>query len=305
MPEPTSTTSPAQVLAAVAAIGPFFAVRTDPPGPGGPRTDGYLPLAEAYGTGPGGAQAPAAEPGAGDLPGVVDVPGAADVPGAGDVPPGLRHRHATVAGRLGTDEARVVASLSFQGLAGRLWSLAVGSAVLAGQVPDFGPRRLWWHPERSAPDELWLPPTTDAVDRPTAPTSDPTALAAQLRSAVVDAHLTPLHRATTAASGVARTLLWGNAGSALAGALGVLDRWLRTPSAAPAALALRPQAPAEAAELARALSRELCATEPLRSTGDWLPGAGPVFRRSTCCLYYRVPGGGLCGDCVLPRVPGR
>jgi ferric iron reductase protein FhuF len=36
----------------------------------------------------------------------------------------------------------------------------------------------------------------------------------------------------------------------------------------------------------------------------WLAGALAGSRRTTCCLYYRVPGGGLCGDCVLDRVPG-
>ena len=29
------------------------------------------------------------------------------------------------------------------------------------------------------------------------------------------------------------------------------------------------------------------------------PQQGPAFTRRTCCLYYRLPGGGLCGDCVL------
>ncbi|MGI5249917.1 (2Fe-2S)-binding protein [Actinacidiphila glaucinigra] len=33
----------------------------------------------------------------------------------------------------------------------------------------------------------------------------------------------------------------------------------------------------------------------LRLTG---PGA-PAYVRRSCCLYYRVPGGGLCGDCAL------
>ncbi|MEE2060975.1 (2Fe-2S)-binding protein [Rhodococcus artemisiae] len=26
-------------------------------------------------------------------------------------------------------------------------------------------------------------------------------------------------------------------------------------------------------------------------------------RRRSCCLYYRVPGGGVCGDCVFPSPP--
>jgi iron complex transport system ATP-binding protein len=28
-------------------------------------------------------------------------------------------------------------------------------------------------------------------------------------------------------------------------------------------------------------------------------------RRRSCCLFYRVPGGGLCADCCLDRVPVR
>ena len=28
-------------------------------------------------------------------------------------------------------------------------------------------------------------------------------------------------------------------------------------------------------------------------------------RRTTCCLFYLVPGGGLCGDCVLTHTPSR
>lgn len=40
---------------------------------------------------------------------------------------------------------------------------------------------------------------------------------------------------------------------------------------------------------------------PLEGTGTYLhePGLGVAFLRRSCCLYYKVPGGGLCGDCVL------
>ncbi|WP_350325223.1 (2Fe-2S)-binding protein [Streptomyces katrae] len=39
----------------------------------------------------------------------------------------------------------------------------------------------------------------------------------------------------------------------------------------------------------------------LAGTGSFVhePGLGVAFVRRSCCLYYRVPGGGLCGDCVL------
>jgi hypothetical protein len=33
--------------------------------------------------------------------------------------------------------------------------------------------------------------------------------------------------------------------------------------------------------------------------GTWTWPAGAEFRRKNCCLFYRVPGGGTCGDCVL------
>lgn len=27
------------------------------------------------------------------------------------------------------------------------------------------------------------------------------------------------------------------------------------------------------------------------------------FRRTSCCLFYRMPGAGVCGDCVLDEAP--
>ncbi|MFD7559857.1 (2Fe-2S)-binding protein, partial [Streptomyces sp. NPDC059835] len=39
----------------------------------------------------------------------------------------------------------------------------------------------------------------------------------------------------------------------------------------------------------------------LAGTGTFIheEGLGVAFVRRSCCLYYKVPGGGLCGDCVL------
>jgi hypothetical protein len=46
----------------------------------------------------------------------------------------------------------------------------------------------------------------------------------------------------------------------------------------------------------------------LAGTGELRPPRPPdrdwSFRRRSCCLYYRVPGGELCGDCVLSHRPG-
>ena len=67
------------------------------------------------------------------------------------------------------------------------------------------------------------------------------------------------------------------------------------------------------ADAALGLANRLLAREPLTGTGwfdhrpdDGGPRPGWSFTRTSCCLFYRVPGGGLCGDCVLaaPRRRG-
>ncbi|GHC32729.1 (2Fe-2S)-binding protein [Streptomyces cinnamoneus] len=210
--------------------------------------------------------------------------------GGGYLPLGdeaLRLRVETVTGRLGTTDRRVAASIAFQGIAGRLWSVALGSAVLNGQVPDLAAGNLRWHPDRTAPDDLLLTAPTALP-----PATDPAAQAAQLAAGVLHGLLVPLHHATRTLTPVSGQLLWGNAGSALAGSLRVLHTWCRHQQ--------RPQDAGRALALVRALFEEPL----LRGTGTLhrTPG-GPSFARRTCCLYYRVPGGGTCGDCVLRHPP--
>ncbi|MFI9046972.1 (2Fe-2S)-binding protein [Streptomyces sp. NPDC053427] len=245
----------AATLGRNADVGPFFSVRTDA---GAPRDQGFLPLVELY---------------------------------REEVPPALRNRVETVATRLGTEERRVAASLVYQGLAGRLWSIALGPAVLAGRIPDLSGDALWWHPDRSTPDELWLPAPSPL---PSASEED---LAGRLQTAVLHDHLVPLHDAVTAVFPVSSQVLWGNAASALVGTLRVLHGWCRRTGHQ------------EAAERAVALTASLLDAASLRDCGTLDPSV-PAFSRRSCCLYYRVPGGGLCGDCVLREsgpmaAPGR
>jgi ferric iron reductase protein FhuF len=42
--------------------------------------------------------------------------------------------------------------------------------------------------------------------------------------------------------------------------------------------------------------RQLLGLGELSATAAQL---SPSFRRASCCLLYRLPGRGLCGDCVL------
>ncbi|MFC0602397.1 (2Fe-2S)-binding protein [Streptomyces palmae] len=256
--------------------------------------------------------------------------------------PALRARIEAVAAGLGTGEPRVAASLAFQGLAARLWSLGLGPAALRGQVPDLRPDGLWWNPDRLAPEDLWLP-TPNAVSGsvPGVPSDGvrdvssgagpdpllgggpgalcggapgslpggeprvlpggapnpltggtPDALVGRLYDAVLTAHLVPLLHATRAVGRMSEALLWGNAASALAGTARVLVQWCRDTGR---------QA---AAERAKDLTRALLARPPLHRSGGWRLGPERDFRRLSCCLYYRVPGGGLCGDCALRRRPG-
>ncbi|MFI9833038.1 (2Fe-2S)-binding protein [Streptomyces sp. NPDC051913] len=182
-----------------------------------------------------------------------------------------------VADALRAPELRIAASIAQQGLAARLWSAALGCAVLYGHVPDLDARLLRWDADGSAPDDLWL---TEVRALP----GDAGAVAA----VVLEGHLEPLAAALRSRYRLAPGLLRGNAASALAGAARQLSLWARAHD--------RP----EAAARTRALTADLLAHPLLTGTGTL---TGTAFRRRSCCLYYRVPGGGVCGDCCFTRPP--
>ncbi|WP_406445672.1 (2Fe-2S)-binding protein [Streptomyces sp. NBC_00631] len=244
-------------LAALRQVGGFFGLRTVRPAVGGPEAAriGELPtLAKAY------------EKLTSDV-----------------YRNALTFRVDAVSGRLRTAEPRVAASIAHQALAARLWSVALGCAVRYGRLPDLDPALLRWDHGAAAPDDLWL---TELRVRPGG--ADPVTLADVVGRTVVHGHLGPLGEALRDRYGLAAGLLWGNAGSALAGAARELDRWARA------------NGRTDAATRTRALTDALFAHPLLSATGT---RAGPAFRRRSCCLYYRVPGGGVCGDCCFTQPP--
>ncbi|MEU8543659.1 (2Fe-2S)-binding protein [Streptomyces sp. NPDC048717] len=180
-----------------------------------------------------------------------------------------------VAAGLGARERRVAASAAHLGLAARLWSTTLGPAALHGRFPDLTPATLHWDGTLGAPDDLWWSGT---ATRP--------ATVDALRAAVHEAHLVPLHAAFVRDGRISPRLLWGNVGSALAGALRELVRWARAHH--------RPEAAARAVTLVQGLLDHPDLAGTVR---------GPALRRTTCCLYYRCPAGGLCGDCVFDHPP--
>ena len=233
-------------LSALEPLGGFFVLRTG----GAPRS--ALPtLAEIY------------ESGSSDV--------------YTNFPDSLNFRVQKVANALRAPELRIAVSVAQQGLAARLWSVALGCAALYGRIPDLDARLLRWDPDGSAPDDLWLPEVRPLPGG-----------AATLADVVLHGHLEPLVAALRALHPVAPGLLWGNAASALAGTARQLDRWARTGGRT------------DAADRTRSLTAELLAHPLLAGTGAL---TGTAFRRRSCCLYYRVPGGGVCGDCCFTRPP--
>jgi hypothetical protein len=188
---------------------------------------------------------------------------------------------AAVAERAGLDVAeidpRAAASLGHLGLTSRLISPVLGGVLLAGKLLELDADALWWR-DVLGPVPLAAPGlTARAVGR-----DDAATLAAALTTgpaaALVDAF---------AGHGVSRRVLWGNLASATAGALSMLRQ-------------IAPGGPTAVAAFGAALF-----AEPVLTGAGRFGPAG--FLRNSCCLYYRVPGGGLCGDCVLRmrRTPGR
>jgi len=173
--------------------------------------------------------------------------------------------------RLGVGDSRVAASILVQGHAARLWSLSLGTVFRAGLVPDLHPGSLLWRDEDGSV-RLHLERTQGWAGGH---------LEDVLAGTVMGEHLAPMITAVHRLGPLSDRLLWGNAASALLGAARVIDGAATGP--------------------ARAVADRLLGRGPLRATVEARPDGG--HRRRSCCLFYRVPGGGLCGDCALTHSP--
>lgn len=221
--------------------------------------------------------------------------------------PALTTRFATVraalaaSSRLPVEEIdpKVAVSAVQVGLASRLWSVALASAVVHGWVPALSADNLVASPEHrgtvplgvrdpQAGYALPLPPTL-----PLSPSLDEAARL--LGDRVAQGALARLEIACAEVGRTPRRVLASNSTSALVGGARVLAH-------------LRPEHGAAAWALARALlAHPAVAAGGAAVDPDTLPeGVGgamehaeEAFLRSGCCVFYRLPGHGLCPDCVL------
>jgi hypothetical protein len=179
-----------------------------------------------------------------------------------------RHSLATSSG-VGVEVVplRTAASVDQLALSARVLSPALGACVLAGCVPGFDPDNLRYGGQRIG--------VADPAGRNVA--ADQAAEA--LRTDVVETVLVPLVAAYAARFHLSTQVLWGNVASALNGAVAVLDA-----------------SGTEQRLTAAPIVADLLRTPPLTGT---VHSADPHFVRNSCCLWYRIPGAQLCGDCVL------
>ncbi len=202
----------------------------------------------------------------------------------------VTHARAVIAGRAGIVPAevaeRVAASIVFLGLASRLVSPSLGAAVLGGVVPNLTLDNLWWRPVDGGPVPLAAGPVTGREIGDAAVGRHLDDAAVLLSERCVQDMADPVAGAFQALFRLSPLVLRGNIASALAGAAGMLARSFP-----------------DRAETAGQLTARILALGPLRGTGELVqPDASQPRRflvRRSCCLYYRVPGGGTCGDCVL------
>jgi hypothetical protein len=194
----------------------------------------------------------------------------------------LADRITAVGVALGVPATREAASIAFQGVAAQLVAPLFAAVAVHGVLPDADvAAALRWRPGGAGP-WLWWPAEGRVVAG-----RDPDVL-----GALVATLLAPLVTAVRAQAAVAERVLWGNVASSVASARQLLA-------------AARPETAPRAADVAR----HLLTTAPLGPTATLHdpvpPDVGWTFHRRSCCLYYRVPGGATCGDCVLvpPRTP--
>jgi hypothetical protein len=175
-------------------------------------------------------------------------------------------------------DRRPVASLLQMSAAARLASPLLAAAADSGIVPDLQPRAVRVGFTTAGAVRLRLAEMPDGI------TGTPDDLAPAVRRQLLDGPLAFFTRCLRRVASLSPHVTTGNLASTLAAATRMIDTGREEPRA-------------------RDLLARLLRDEPLRSAGQLetadRAADGWRFRRRNCCLFYRIPGGGTCGDCIL------
>lgn len=159
----------------------------------------------------------------------------------------------------GRVEPRVAASTLHLGLVAKITAPLLGAAVATALLPQLTTDSVWWRVRSNGPLRIATSPV------PVLPASS------QRLGRLIEALTAGLCDAVGERYAVSPQVLWGNVGSSLSAAARVIgDR-----------------------DGVHDLTAGALRVGRLRGTIDQ-----HGIRRS-CCLFYRAPGGGYCGDCVL------
>jgi len=170
-------------------------------------------------------------------------------------------------------ELGVAASITQLGLVARLIAPAIAAAA-TGHRLGIQPGEIWWQDTLGGP----VPLSVAAASRVVAADGP---LEAQT---LLDEVIAPLTAQTRRLINVSSQVLWGNVASAINGAAA--------------------QVATRRPDLSRASWATATALFASPHLGRERQSPGPAFRRSNCCLIYRISAShpqGICGDCILDR----
>lgn len=168
---------------------------------------------------------------------------------------------------------RTAASAFHLSIAAHLLSPVIGIAALRSTAPALTTKSLVWQPDSSHAPKLAVIRSASVATR--------TDAAMTISATIIDEVLAPFTDTVRRAIPMSPHVLWGNVISAANGASTVLTQ-------------ARPRLKA----VSQALVATLLAETPLAGTASIVDGR---FQRRNCCLFYQVPGAGVCGDCVLVK----
>lgn len=181
---------------------------------------------------------------------------------------------------------RTAVSASQVGLVSRLWSVALASLALHRTVPDLSPDQLLVADTHRNPSPMALadPAAGCHLEDP----DDVVQASAAMIEVVVQGGVAAITEACRVHGSTSANVLVSNATSSLVSAARVVAR----------------KVPGQAGYLETLT--QLLLTDPWLAEGGGYrseESGDREFKRAGCCLYYRLPGHGLCPDCVLVR-PG-